>query len=112
MTSTAKSHFVFATNAPFSHVPQAINLIVASLTFTPDLYFSVILHKNNEDNARRLISLAPMGVSERVRLWLVGEITLAKDVVKNTMDMAYKAGEAYAGILAVGACLLSCDETS
>ena len=101
MTGKLTSHFIFATQASFSHCPPAINLVISLLTFTPDLCVSVILHKNNEANSRRLISLAPSGVIDRLKLYPLGEVTDPKDASSTTMTLAYKGGEAYAEILMV-----------
>ena len=96
-----RSHFVFATTASFSHVPPVISLVISLLTLTPDLCISVILHKNNEVNANRLISLASPRIDGRVKLYPVGEIAKGNDAGGMAMTLVYKGGEAYASILTV-----------
>jgi hypothetical protein len=99
--TTPQSHFVVASNAPFSHCPPLLSLAIRLLTLTPDLSISFILHINNEENSRQLISLAPLGVADRLKLYPVGELTPPKETTKTVIALAYKGGEAYAQILMV-----------
>ena len=101
MAASLESHFIFGLSSAFSHNPPAINLAVSLLTLTPDLCISVILHKNNEENSRRIISLVPPGVIDRLKLYPLGELEDANDVSTTTMTVAYKSGKAYAEILMV-----------
>ena len=95
------SHYVFFTNAAFSHCQSAIALINALVTLTPDLCVSVILHANNEENAQRLFLPGGEDIEQRVKLFPVGEVASSKDQAGAAMTMAYKAGEVYAKILMV-----------
>ncbi|WVQ69949.1 uncharacterized protein L199_008173 [Kwoniella botswanensis] len=99
--SELESHFVIGTIAPFSHVPPVIELSLALLTHTSDLCISVILHTNNLENSQNLIE--NQGVSDdvkgRIKLVPVGERREWNDVTSSYMDVVYKGGEGYAGIL-------------
>ncbi|GFZ44335.1 hypothetical protein JCM24511_02057 [Saitozyma sp. JCM 24511] len=97
------AHYVFATNAAFSHCQPIINLIVSLSGLTPDLACSVILHANNEANSSALLDSAGPGVRSRVRLWTCGEKGGHNDVGRTFMDMINAGGKAYAGILTTSA---------
>ncbi|WVQ98839.1 hypothetical protein IAU59_005970 [Kwoniella sp. CBS 9459] len=101
--SDINSHFVFATTFAYSHVPPVIHLALSLLRHTPDLGISIIIHKNNEKPASRLLEGIPQDVTDRLKIWPVGEETKWNDTKAAFMTMVFKSGEAYAGILATHA---------
>nr|XP_019042356.1 hypothetical protein I302_08959 [Kwoniella bestiolae CBS 10118]OCF21286.1 hypothetical protein I302_08959 [Kwoniella bestiolae CBS 10118] len=99
--SEPRSHFVFGTIAPFSHVPPVIEVSLALLTHTPDLCISVILHVNNLENSQSLIETQGVAehVKSRIKLIPVGEKRAWNDLTGSYIDVIYKGGEGYEGVL-------------
>ncbi|WVF72070.1 hypothetical protein IAT40_006882 [Kwoniella sp. CBS 6097] len=100
--SVLNSHFVFATTFAYSHVPPVIHLALSLLRHTPDLCISIIMHKNNEKPASKLLDdeNVRQEMKERLKFWPVGEETKWNDIKAAFMTMVFESGEAYAGILA------------
>ncbi|WWC60992.1 uncharacterized protein I303_103569 [Kwoniella dejecticola CBS 10117] len=101
MTTELKSHFVFGTTAAYSHVPPIIELSLSLLRHTPDLCISVLLHVNHLENSQNIIENEGVSddVKARIKLWPVGEKREWNDMLNSFMDMIYKSGEVYAGVL-------------
>ncbi|WWC69328.1 uncharacterized protein I206_103266 [Kwoniella pini CBS 10737] len=96
-----KSHFVFGTTSAYSHVPPIIELSLALLKYTPDLCISILLHINNFENSKNIIEneASSEDVKSRIKLWPIGEKREWNDILSSFMDMIYKSGEVYAGVL-------------